>query len=118
MAKFRFRTTRVLVLGAIVGPIWAETCEEDDETGFEVCGVPLSEPLPKAPTFADGLRAILKRRGGDFRIPRFSEDTIVHVERERVIGRQRRINVRQIPIAKVPGLEGLVEPDTIAADYH
>jgi len=114
----RFRTIQASVIGGICGHMWWPQSK---------AGLPFRGDLraqinrfsdSSRATFRDVLLHMLMEKGGDFQHSRFTADTLIRVQRERVEGRGRSsTHVREIALSELPDCADLVDEESFLTDF-
>lgn len=96
----KYHTTAAYVSGGICGRMWWPQV---------MGGKPIRDNLQsrikrftEPATFQDTLNSLLNEDGGDFQDARFTEDTVIRIERVWVRENgYRNVHVKEIPVAKI-----------------
>ena len=114
-----FKTTAAYLSGAICGHMWMPCAMGGLPVKTALRGVFGIMPGQRdAKTFREALEGVLMRQGGDFRDSGFTEDTVIRIERRKVIGPGKyEIHVKEIELSKLPDCLDLVTKDTYTSDY-
>ena len=113
----RFRTTAAYVSGGICGAMWMPNTDGGKPYRFNLTGYGGFIPREQY-SFRDVLLSCLTRDGGDFQNPTFTSDTIIRIERRKIIGNgQSHIHVKEIKVADLRDCDDLVSADAFVGDF-
>lgn len=115
-----FRTTAAYISGGICGHTWMPDAMAGKPYTANLRGIfgIMPEDQEDPNSFSRALHRALMNEGGDFQDPRFTADTVIHVERRANDGTGRyRVHVRELELATLPDCADLVNADHFVADF-
>jgi hypothetical protein len=115
----RFHTVSAIVRGGLCGHIWMPNAK---------CGMDFTDDLharfnrfsdKSGATFRDALLSAQNEKGGDFRNPSFTADTVLIIKRARTIKPNHyETRIREIAVSELPYCGDLVDTETYSYDFN
>lgn len=114
----RYRTTAAFISGAIGGRMWAPPVKAGRLHQANVRQIINRFADSARATFRNVLESDLAAHGGDFQNARYSADTVLRVERQRVNGNGGyHVHVYERLLSTLPGCADYVDAEANAADF-